>query len=236
MILTFAMGSVAVPFARLWPAIRSPQIATPNMSLSFVSKQVNREAIAALSAHTTFYFHSVHQLFRVFLQTKWTSRAISRPFKELRSVELDLSPCQLLRLFGVSFVSDVWQMRYERSSAFDVGVIFDGESPLCHRIRIRIQHIYQNNIRPNHAYCQKVHNLVFWTGARERLRSIAEVELVGHIDETQKKEWLAEHALERKGVLPEAKDLAEWQRGIWTQRLHSVISPGVMAAFFAWFR
>lgn len=217
LILTFAMGSIAVPFARLWPATRSPQTATPNMSLSFVSKQVNREVIAALSAHTVFYFHSIHQLLRVFPHTDETSRVISRPFKELRSVELDLSPRHLLRLFGVSFVSGVPETRYERSSAFDMGVIFDGESPLCHRIRIKIQHIFQNNIRPNHACCQKVHNLAFWTGARARLRNIAEIELVGHIDETQKKEWLAEHALERKGVVPEAKDLAGWQRGIWTQ-------------------
>ena len=217
LILTFAMGSIAVPFARLWPAIGSPQTATPNMRLSLVNKQVNREVVAALSAHTVFYFHSIQQLLRVFPHTDGTSRFIFRPFKGLRSVELDLSPSHLLRLFGVNFLFGVRETRYERSSAFDLGVIFDGESPLCHRICIRIEHIFQNHIRPNHTGCQKVHNLAFWTGARARLRNIAEVQLVGHIDETQKKEWLAEHALERKGVVPEERDLAGWQRGIWTQ-------------------
>lgn len=217
LILTFAMGPIAVPFTRLWPTTRSPQTATPNLSLSYVSKQVNREAIAALSAHTMFYFHNIHQLLRVFPHTEETSRVTLRPFTQLRFVELHLSPRHLLRLFGVSFVSGVRETRYERFFGFDMGVIFDGESPLCHRIRIKIEHLFQNNMRPYHTCCQKLHNLAFWAGARVRLRNIAKVELVGHIDETQKKEWLAEHALERKGVVPEAKDLVGWQRGIWTQ-------------------
>lgn len=210
------MGPIAVPFTRLWPTTRSPQTATPNLSLSYVSKQVNREAIAALSAHTMFYFHNIHQLLRVFPHTEETSRVTLRPFTQLRFVELHLSPRHLLRLFGVSFVSGVRETRYERFFGFDLGVIFDGKAPLCHRIRIKIEHIFQNNMRPYHTFCQKLHNLAFWAGARVRLRNIAKVELVGHIDETQK-EWLAEHALERKGVVPEAKDLVGWQRGIWTQ-------------------
>lgn len=216
LILTFAMGSIAVPFAIPWPATRSPQTATPNMSLSYVSKQVNGEAIAALSAHTMFYFHSFPQLV-VFSHKKLTSQVTFRPFEKLRSVELDLSPYQLLRVFGVSFVSGLRETRYEPCSAFDMGLVFDGKSPLCHRIRINIQPIFDNYSRPSHTCCQKLHSLAFWTGARARLRNIAEVELVGFIDETQRKEWLAKHALERKGVVPEAKDLAGWQIGILTQ-------------------
>ena len=216
-ILIFAVGPFAVPFARLWPVIRDTKFPSPNMRLSLVNRQINREVIAALSVHTTFHFHSIQQLLRVFSQRDGNSRVIFRRLKELRYVELELSPNDLLRLFGVSFAFGVRETRYKRSSNFDLGAIFDGDSPLCHRIRINIQHIFKNNPRPNHTCCQKVHNTAFWAGARARLRNIAMVELVGYIDETQKKEWMAEHVLERKGIVPEATDFAGWQRGIWTQ-------------------
>ena len=216
-ILIFAVGPSAVPFARLWPAIRDTQFSTPNMRLSLVNKQLNREVIAVLSAHTTFHFHSLQQLLRVFSRRDGKSRIIFRRPRELRCVELELTPNDLLRLFGVSFVCGVDETRYERSSNFDLGAIFDGDSPLCHRVRINIRHIFQENPRPYHPCCQKVHNTAFWAGARARLRGIAEVELVGHIDETQKKEWMAEHVLERKGIVPEAMDFAGWQRRTWAQ-------------------
>ena len=146
-------------------------------------------------------------------------------------MELELSPSDLLRLFGVSFVFGVRETRYERSSSFDLGAIFDGDSPLCHRIRINIQHVFQNNPRPSQTCCQKVHNTAFWAGARARLRNIAVVELVGYIDEEQKKEWIAEHVLERKGFVPEATDFLGWQRGIWTQWYSHIYLPlGIIAA------
>ena len=217
MILNFALGPIAVPFAGLWPTKRHTPSATPNMRISVVNKQLNREVNAALSAHTAFYFHKIQQLLRIFPPTDTHSEVIFRPLKELRSLILDLSPSNLLRLFGVSFVFGVRDTHYERSSAFDLGIIFDGDYPLCHRICIRIEHIFQNDPRPNHNCCQKVHNLAFWAGARARLRNIAVLELVGYIDETQKREWLAEHALERKEVIPEAKDFAGWQKGIYAQ-------------------
>ena len=215
LILTFAMGSIAIPFAaNVWPTRRYAQLATPNMRLSYVSKQLNREVNAALFAHTTFYFHAIHQLLRAFPCTEERSRKAFRPLKKLRSLELDLSPRELLRVFGVSLILGV---HIERSSTFYMGTILDGGSPICHRIRIRIRHIFENNLRPNPNHCQKVHNLAFWAGARALLRNIAVVELIGHIDETQKKEFLAEHALERKGVITEANDFAGWQRGIWSR-------------------
>ena len=216
-ILIFAVGPSAVPFERLWPATRDTQLPTPNMNLSLVNKQLKQEVIAALLAHTTFHFHSIQQMLRVFSQRDGKSRVIFRRLKELRYVELELSPDDLLRLFGVSFTFGERHTRYKRSSKFDLGAIFDGDSPLCHRICINIQHMFQNNPRPDHTCCQKVHNSAFWAGARARLRNIAVVELVGHIDETQRKEWMAEHALERKEIVPEAMDFEGWQRGIWTQ-------------------
>ena len=216
-VLIFAVGPSAVPFARLCPVIRDTQLPSPNMRLSLVNKQLNREVIAALLAHTTFHFYSIQQLWKVFSQRDGNSRVIFRRLKELPHVELELSPSDLLRLFGVSFVFRPRETSYKRSSNFDLGVIFDGDPPLCHRGRINIQHIFQNDVRPDHTCCQKVHNTAFWAGARARLRNIAVVELVGYIDETQKKEWIAQHVLERKGIVPEATDFAEWQRGIWTQ-------------------
>ena len=217
LILIFALGPIVVPFARLWPATRIPQFSTPYMRLSVISKQLHDEVIAALLAHTTFYFHSIQQLLRVFFPGSGKSRAVLRVLKELWSVELDLCPNDLLRLFGINFVFGAQKLRYYRSSAFDLGVIFDGDSPPCHQIRIRLRHVSQNYPRSNRTCCQKVHNLAIWAGARARLRNIAKVEFVGHIDETQKKQWLAEHALERKGIVPEAMNYAGWQRRIWTR-------------------
>lgn len=225
MILTFAMGPIAVPFARRWYLKRRHQLPMPNMRLSLVSKQLNREVNATVLFHTTFYFHTLKQFLKFFQHKGEGSRVIFRPIKGFRSVELDLSPDCLFRVFGVSFIPGVFSVqdvRYERSLDLDLGLFYDNDSPLCHRICINIPHVFQHCPRPDHICCQKLHNLAFWAGARARLRNIAVVELVGHIDETQKKEWLAEHALERKGVIPEEKDFAGWQRGIWTQCSESV--------------
>ena len=219
MILIFAMGDITVPFTRYWPPACIFRFSNPNMRLALVSKQLNREVTATLFAHTTFYFHSIQQLLRTFSHGDEKTCYYSQRFKlkDLRSVELDLSPDDLLRLFGVSFAFGSQETRYQQSSAFDMGSIFDGDPPPCRRICIKIQHVFKNNPRPNHTSCQKSHTSAFWAGARARLRNIAEVELVGHIDETQKNEWLAEHALQRKGIVPEAKDFAGWQRVFGTQ-------------------
>ena len=69
LILTFAMGHVAVPLAWRWRSERYPELAMPNMSLSLVSKQLNREVNATLLAHTTFYFHSIEQFYKFFWRT-----------------------------------------------------------------------------------------------------------------------------------------------------------------------
>ena len=217
-ILIFAVGPVAVPFARLCPLIQDTKIPTPNMRLSLVNKQLNGEVIAALLAHTTFHFYSILQLWKVFSsQRDGESRVIFRRLKKLPNVELELSPSDLLRLFGVSFVFSGRTIRYTRSSSFDLGALFDGDSPPFHRIRINIQHVFEIDPPPDYTCCQKMYNTAFWAGARARLRNIAVVEFVGCIDETQKKEWIAEHVLDRKGIVPEATDFAGWQGRIWTQ-------------------
>lgn len=219
-ILTFAVAPIAIPFARRWPSKRYIQLKKLDMRLSLVSKQLNREVIATLIAHTKFYFHNIEQFLKFFRHTDDVSRAIYRPLRGFRYLELDLGLDSLHSLFGVSFGLNVFHPRvisYERRLALDPGIFFNDKPPLCHKICIRIPRVFQQKPRADHTCCQKVHNLALWAGARARLRNIAVVELVGHIDETQKKEWLAEHALERKGVIPEAKDFAGWQRGIWTQ-------------------
>lgn len=239
-ILAFAMGHIAIPFARRWHPKRSRQLPMSAMRLSLVSKQLNREVTAILLFHTTFYFHTMEQFCEFFRHKDEVPRAISRPFKGLRSLELDLSPHCLFRIFGVRFILpsfSVRDVRYERSLAFDRGRFFDNifcneDSPLCHRICINIPHVSQHYPYSDQTCCQKVHDLALWAGARARLRNIAVVDLVGHIDETQKKEWLAQHALERKGIIPEEKDFAGWQEGISTQRYCriSFFSPWLKAA------
>lgn len=214
-ILTFAMGPLAIPFARRRPSNRYPQAVLPCMHLSRVNKQLNREVIATLLAHTKFHFYSIEQFLRFFKETDDVSGAIFRHIRGFRFLELDLSPDALLCLFGVSFCPR--DTRYEQRLALDPSIFINNELPLCQKIRIEIPSVFQNYRRPDNTCCQKVYNLAFWAGARARLRNIAVVELVGHIDATQKEEWLAEHALERKGIIPEAKDFAGWQRGIWTQ-------------------
>lgn len=55
----FAMRPIAVPFARRWHLENYPQLTMPNMRLSLISKQLNREVIAAFSVHNAFFFHTV---------------------------------------------------------------------------------------------------------------------------------------------------------------------------------
>ena len=187
MILIFAMGPVAIPFS--W----YPRSVAPNMALSLVSMQLNREVIAALCAHTTFLFHSIGQFLKFFRHRDWNPRAKFPSSEGLRSVELDLGPNELL---------DIWALLKDKFA-------------LCHRVRIQMHHVFNDTYIP--FPCQKVYSLAVWAAARAHLRDIATIELVGHIDETQKQEWLAEHALERKGIIPEANDFEAWQKGIWTQ-------------------
>lgn len=224
-VLTFAMGPIAIPFTRRLHPKRHSHSTMQDMRLCLVNKQLNREVVAALLAHTTFYFHSLKQFIHFCWHREEVSGGASRAFIGLRCLELDLSPDGLLRLFGIRFGPDIFipaGTRYDPSLALDLGMFFDDEIPLCDKIRINIPHVFQHNPRPDDTCCQKVHNLAFWAGARARLRNIAVVELVGHIDEMQKKEFLAEHTRERKGTIPEAKDFAAWQRRIWAQCSESV--------------
>lgn len=202
LILTFALNPLAVPFAGVLHSDRGPRSSLPDMRLSLVSKQLNREVIAALLAHTKFYFPTIAHILFFFDNTQDVSRAFYRPVNGFKLLELDLNAFELLWLFSVSLGSedtDIWR--------FDSGIFSNNETPLCHKIRIHIPHI------PS---CQKAYNLAFWAGARARLRNIAVVELVGQIDTTLKEEWLAEHALDRKMGI-EAEDFGVWQKDIWTQ-------------------
>ena len=106
----------------------------PNTHLSLVNKQLNCEAIAALLIHTNFHFQTVGQSFEFFFRRKdEVSRVKLRPHKELRSLELDLSPDCLLHVFGVNFVPSVFSVRdsgRERSLALDLSVFFNADCPL----------------------------------------------------------------------------------------------------------
>ena len=216
-ILTFALGPRAVPFAKkrhldLYPGPRSP-----DMRLSRVNKQVNREVIATLLAHTKFYFYTFEQFLEFFKDTQDLSRAFFRPIKGFRFLELDLSPYALLYLFGVTF--SLRDNRYEQRLAPEPGIYFDDETPLCHKIRINIPTLFHHPraVSAGSSCCQKNYNQAFWAGARAQLCKVAVVEFVGQIDIGQKEEWLAEHALERKGFIPRAMDFAVWQQDVLSQ-------------------
>ena len=212
-ILTFALGPRAVPFAWRQPSYLYPVARSPDMRLSRVNKQVNREVIATLLAHTKFSFYTTEQFLDFFKDTD-LSRAFFRPIKGFRLLELDLSPFALLYLFGVTF--NLREESYEQRLTLDPGIYFDDETPLCHKIRINIPDCFHHPavVIAGRYCCQKMYNQVLWAGARAQLYNIAVVELVGQIDKPQKEEWLAEHALKRKGFIHGAKDFAEWQQGI----------------------
>ena len=88
-ILTSALGPRADPFARRRPSDWYPGARSPDMRLSRVNKQVNREVVATLLAHTRFYFHTIEQFLDFFKDTEDRSRAFFRPVKGFRFLELN---------------------------------------------------------------------------------------------------------------------------------------------------
>ena len=130
------------------------------MRLSRVNKQVNREVIATLLAHTKFSFYTIEQFLDFFKNTD-LSRAFSRPIKGFRLLELDLNPSALLYVFGVTF--NLRDQRYEQRLTLDPGIYFDDETPLCHKIRINIPDCFHHPAvgSAGRYCCQKTFNQVF---------------------------------------------------------------------------
>ncbi len=157
MVLAFAMTPAVVPFNM------SFGLGTPNMALSRVSMQLNREVTAALFAHTTFHFHSVIQFLKFFTHRHGKPRigVMFQPREGLRSLELDLDPHELFPLFGIPFRFDVrndWQGPLLSS---ELDALFKDEFPLCNRIRIKMHDVFEHKYHFRPFHCQKLHNVAF---------------------------------------------------------------------------
>jgi len=221
MILEFAMGPFAEPFAKEYR--KGPNsLTTPNMSLALVNKQLHREVVPVLCTHTTFRLRSLKHSERFFFQRAnpyklnlMTSRRL------IRYLELDTDLSSLLRFFGIEMRNAdnrIYRYMYSYSpygSALRWGLT---EKLSIRRIRIRIPHVMEYfGTAALRSICQKVFCSAFWAGAREFLRRIPTVELVGRIDESKRKEWMEELSLERKGILPDPDDFHTWQHQMLKQ-------------------
>lgn len=227
MILAFAMGPIAEPFRQACRKARDPPnspdpLTIPNLSLTLVNRQLHREVMPVLYAHTTFFLLNTVQMDRFLFKQAWPyERDLVHSRQWIRYLELHMGAGQLLCLFGLrTRRGDRGIQQYIRSNAqhsvIRRSVLVDRLS--LRRIHIRIPHVTESfrTIALLPTICQKVFCLAFWAGAREFLRRIPVVELVGHIEGTKKKEWMEELSLERAGILPNPGDLLEWQDQILT--------------------
>lgn len=182
------------------------------MHLALVSKQLNNEMMPVLFRKTRF-------LFRSMILFDWFLRHTDRRFpslERLRYIERQLDPRQLLRLVKIELQCRDLGCRYQRLLIKN-SFLKDWVEKIMHltRIRITLPHINHTQQYLTQTLCQKKFCLVIWAELRTALRQVPRVELRGHIDETQKQEWLEELVLERRGSIPDKNDLSEWQDQIW---------------------
>lgn len=136
----------------------------------------------------------------------------------LRYLELGYAQHDLLSMFDVAMVCRRRIYKYTRSFS-EEGQDFP---TICHllalrRIRINVPHVVDGLPRLSDTICQKVFCLALWAGARDILGSIPVVEFQGFIDGAQRQQFLEEHALQRKGIVPYPSDLDDWQRRVLKQ-------------------
>lgn len=231
-ILELALGSVFEPFKHLRQnncigQLKGSCLATgPNMHLALVSRQLNQEMMPVLFVKTTFVLRdAVH--FNSFIRhiDIRIRKDLPTSFERLCSIELCLDARNLLRLVNLGTHRKDLRYRYEEwlGESFPLFRQMCLKNPALRRIGIKFPHVSQLRQHDFLNLCQKTLCLAFWAGARSSLRHVSRVKLHGHIDKVQKQEWLEEHALERKGIIPEQGDLVEWQKRIWHQWYVSLI-------------
>ena len=215
MVISYAMGDFAEPYASAYRSCGFFPLPTPNVSLVQVNKQLYAEAMPILLSQVTFVFRKQAQLFRF-------CRKISiRSLHALQSLELRFDHHNLLNFFGAptpvfgsyssgpslvssdssfkpSFTKDNLHLRY-------ISIIFPHPRRLM------------NNKRLRHA-CQRNICLWIWAAARIWLRRIPSVEFEGFIKDDQKEEWLQILDLERQGICSDPDELKKWQRHIWSSK------------------
>ncbi len=222
MILAFAMETVIEPMGDHYRRRPNPLTAldvstTPDLNLTLVNGQLHREATQVLYAYTTFFFRSPEQF--DFFFYRWLGCYESNLFHSqqwIRSIEMHLNAHKLLRLFDVrASFSDGGPPIYIRSDTGKANNTIPSlaEQLSVKHICIRIPHVMEV-LDSSTLPCQKMFCLAFWAGAREILCHIPAVEFVGYIEDTMKKEWMAELSLRRASIPADQDDPLEWHNQI----------------------
>ena len=217
MTLKFAVRAVARPYERRHEHPEIQFNSGPNMKLALVSKQLYQETMTALYHHSTFHFRAQNHLIRFFHYNKVA-------MMQLRSLELSLDRLALLSLFGVGIEITNRTLRYPltRPRGGCMFLAIGAKLGSLRRLRINIPHIHTPEAQevlptvPKRA-CQKHYCMAVWAGAREYLRQFPTIEFGGSVWCDIDKFFLAEHAMERKGIIPDPKEFKEWQERMLTE-------------------
>ena len=224
MILILNIGSLVEPLRRLnmnplrrLKAVR-PHFSNPNLSLASVSKQLHGEVMMALCLKTTFYFCDPASFLGFY---SFATPGIAVPSLEgVRCMEFDFSLVHLCGVFDIPRDARVGHSA-QGAGTTAVGDLFRACITKLHlrRVHVKFPPASYNWAESgcNITICQKTFCLRVWAGIRVLLRDVPVIELGGHIDEQQRQQWLQELRLENRGVVPDLKELKEWQTRIWEQ-------------------
>ena len=201
-------------------AIR-PYFSNPNLSLALVSKQLHGEVMMALYLNTSFYFCDPASFLRFYSYATLHKPGIAATsYEGVRLMEVDFGPTHLCEVLDIPRDARVGKSA-QLSRTSTVGSMFRLCITKLHlrRVRVNLPPTSYNWMEPgcDITICQKAFCLSIWAGIRVLLRDVPVIELGGHIDEQQRQEWLQELRFERRGIVPDLKELEEWQTRVWEQ-------------------
>lgn len=211
MVLKFAIGHIAEPYGHVYRPPKCLPLRAPCANLLLASRQLREETLPILLSQVTFVFRKHGQLMRFFEQIPQSS------LYALQSIELRFEHETLLDFFGAQVFRDSPTTGFSSADYYLKETLF--------RDRIKLRHICIYFPHPRDLWksknlkkaCQKMVCLWIWAAARRYLRDIPNVEFHGFIKTSQKKEWLETLSLERQGVIPEQREIKEWQVQEWSK-------------------
>lgn len=210
MVLKFAMGNIAEPYARIYRPAGCLPLPSPCTNLLSVNRRLRKEALPIMLSQVTFVFRNHGQIMRFLEQ-------ISKPsLYALQSLELRFDHETLLEFFGAQAFRNSPKPGYSSSDYYLKDSLFTDRIKLRH-LCIYFPHPRENRYskRLNGA-CQKTVCSWVWAAARRCLRDIPDVDFQGCIKDSQKKDWLGILSLERRGILTDPKEIKQWQVQVWS--------------------
>lgn len=210
MVLKYAIGHIAEPYARVYRPAKCLPLRSPCASLLLVNKQLRREALPILLSQVTFVFRKHGQLMRFFEQIPKSS------LNALQSLQLYFDHETLLDFFGAQISRSSPKPGYSSSDYYLKDSLFTDRIKLRH-ICIYFPHPREHqNSKKLKGACQKTVCSWIWAAARRCLREIPHVEFKGCIKNSQKKEWLETLSLEQRGILTDPQEIGQWQTQVWS--------------------